>query len=81
MTRTLRKFTKEEEKLIKEASEAVNKNPELKPLIAFLHGQAELLNSRFIKIEEKQTEFETTFKNIMKRLLDLEGRRDQAKKG
>ena len=70
----LRKFTKEEERLIKEASEAVNKNPELKPLIAFLGGQAELLNGRFIKIEEKQTEFETTFRNIMKRLLDLEGK-------
>ena len=38
MMSALRKFTKEEERLIKEASEAVNKNPELKPLVAFLQG-------------------------------------------
>jgi len=48
-------------------------------------GDVVTLNNLIIKeiqkLMEKQTEFETTFRNIMKRLLVLEGKSDQAKKG
>ncbi|MBA7665247.1 hypothetical protein ES703_73317 [subsurface metagenome] len=67
-------LTKREKEFVKEASELIEKKPELKPLVSLLNMLAEFIQDGFKKIEEKQTEFETTFRNIMKRLLDLEGK-------
>ena len=67
-------LTKREKEFVKEASELIEKKPELKPLVSLLNILAEFVQDGFKKIEEKQTEFETTFRNIMKRLLALEGK-------